>query len=213
MAKIPEDQLKRAPWVISAGSSDELRRRYDLWAETYDTDLEQVDAYRAPQRVAEKLAEFAVPSGEVLDIACGTGLCGAAFHRAGFNNLTGIDYSEKMLDLARKRGVYKSLRVADLNNPLDFDDNTFHAAAIVGLSLHFPPEAYHEIGRVLAPGGLIFFCGDGPIFARRGMRAVCDQYVAAGKWALVEETEPFKPLPVSEPSLDYQIFIHQIIEK
>ena len=213
MARIPKEQAERAPWVISAESSEELRKRYDEWAETYDSDLEDVDAYRAPQMVAEKLVEFGVPSGEVLDIACGTGLTGAAFHEAGFTNLTGIDYSENMLAQARKRNVYKSLRIADLNNPLAFDDNVFHAVTVVGLSLHFPPQAYHEIGRVLAPGGLIFFCGDGPSFTERGMRAVCDSYVNAGKWVLVEETEPFKPLPVSEPSLDYRIFIHQVIDK
>lgn len=213
MAGIPKDQDKRAPWVISADTSDELRKRYDEWAETYDADLEDVDAYRAPQMVAEKLVEFGVPDGELLDIACGTGLCGAAFHAAGFTNLTGIDYAEKMLAQARKRDIYKSLRVADLNQPLAFDDNVFHAVTIVGLSLHFPPAAYHEIGRVLSPGGLIFFCGDGPSFEERGMRAVTDQYVNAGKWMLVEETEPFKPLPVSEPGLDYRIFIHQVIDK
>jgi len=213
MGRIPKDQEKRAPWVISADTSEELRARYDEWADTYDCDLEEVDAYQAPQKTAEKLAEYGVPEAEVLDIACGTGLSGAAFHKAGFTNLTGIDYSEKMLAVARKRGIYRSLRIADLNEPLAFDDNIFHAATVVGLSLHFPPDAYHEIGRVLAPGGLILYCGDGPAFTGRGMRAICDTYVAAGKWVLVEETEAFKPLPVSEPGLDYQIIIHQILDK
>ena len=210
---LPEDQAKRAPWVISADSSDELRRRYDLWAETYDTDLEEVDSYLAPKRVTEKLLEFAVPEGKLLDIACGTGLCGAAFHQAGFTNLTGIDYAPNMLELAEKRGLYNALQVADLHEPLPFDDNTFHTVTVVGLSLHFPPAAYHEIGRVLSPGGLVFYCGDGPSFDERGMRAVCDSYVSAGKWVLVEEGEPFPPLPVSEPALSYQIFIHQVIDK
>lgn len=213
MARIPTEQDKRAPWVISADSSEELRKRYDEWAETYDTDLEDVDAYHAPQKVAELVRELGVPDGELLDIACGTGLCGAAFHKAGFTNLTGIDYSENMLAQARKLDIYKSLRVADLNQPLAFDDNIFHAVTVVGLSLHFPPAAYHEIGRVLSPGGLVFFCGDGPSFEERGMRAVTDSYVKAGKWMLVEETEPFKPLPVSEPDLDYRIFVHQVIDK
>ena len=45
------------------------------------------------------------------------------------------------------------------------------------------------------------------------MRAICDAYVASGKWTLVEETESFKPLPNSEPGLDYRIIIHQVIDK
>ncbi|MEM1050270.1 MAG: class I SAM-dependent methyltransferase [Pseudomonadota bacterium] len=213
MGDLPKDQAKRAPWVISADTSDELRARYDQWAETYDSDLEDVDAYAAPQMVAEKLSEFAVPDGAVLDVACGTGLCGKAYHAAGFENLTGIDYSQNMLALAGKRGVYRDLQQADLNDPLAFDDNTFHAVTVVGLSLHFPPAAYHEFARVLSPGGLIFYCGDETSFEERGMRALCEAYVAAGKWVDVEETASFKPLPVSEPGLDYRIFIHQVIDK
>ena len=43
MPDLPKDQKQRAPWVISAETSDELRRRYDQWAETYDADLEEVE--------------------------------------------------------------------------------------------------------------------------------------------------------------------------
>ena len=158
-----------------------------------DADLEEVDSYVAPQKTVKKLAEFAVPSGEVLDIACGTGLCGMAFHDAGFLNLTGIDYSENMLALAQKRGVYGTLRQADLNERLPFDDNSFHAATIVGLSLHLPAESYHEIGRVLKPGGLIFYCGDEQAFDERGVRAVICQPPTGGVIELVEVVDPSKP--------------------
>ncbi|MEM8812131.1 MAG: methyltransferase domain-containing protein, partial [Pseudomonadota bacterium] len=103
MGDIPEDQTARTHWVISADTPEELRRRYDLWAETYDADLEEVDGYAAPQKVAEKLAEWAVPTGEVLDVACGTGLCGLAFQKAGFTNLTGVDYAENMVAKAAGR--------------------------------------------------------------------------------------------------------------
>ena len=83
MAGLPKDQQERAPWVISAETSDELRQRYDLWADTYDADLEDVDAYRAPQMVSDKLVEFGAPDGEVLDIACGTGFAGRRFTKLG----------------------------------------------------------------------------------------------------------------------------------
>ena len=117
-----------------------------------------------------------------------------------------------MLELARKRNVYKNLRVADLNVPLAFDDSVFHAVTIVGLSLHFPPEAYHEIGRVLSPGGLVFSAVMAHIRGTRnagGLRFLCEirEVVVGG------ENGAFKPLPVSEPGLDYRIFIHQIIDK
>jgi len=49
----------------------------------------------------------------VLDLGCGTGLCGPLF-RPLAATLAGVDLSPAMIDKARRRGVYDRLEVGDL---------------------------------------------------------------------------------------------------
>lgn len=46
---------------------------------------------------------------EILDLGCGTGLVGQHLNDRGFCNITGLDVSEKMLDQAAEKNVYKKL--------------------------------------------------------------------------------------------------------
>jgi len=46
---------------------------------------------------------------EVLDFGCGTGLVGQCLNQKGFRNVSGIDVSEKMLELAGQKNSYKQL--------------------------------------------------------------------------------------------------------
>jgi ubiquinone/menaquinone biosynthesis methyltransferase len=70
----------------------------------------------------------------VLDIACGTGdICFKLQKKYSKNNLniTGIDFSENMLDIARKKNKYKNIEFlkADALN-LPFEDNFFDAITL-----------------------------------------------------------------------------------
>jgi len=49
-----------------------------------------------------------------VDFACGTGLVGEHLKSAGFNKIFGIDVSEKMLDIAKEKNIYTSLRQLEL---------------------------------------------------------------------------------------------------
>lgn len=51
---------------------------------------------------------------QVVDFGCGTGLVGEAMKKAGFENVTGIDCSEGMLQIAEKKDVYRSLELSML---------------------------------------------------------------------------------------------------
>ena len=41
----------------------------------------------------------------VLDVAAGTGIAGEGLARAGFNNITALDFSPEMLKVAEKKGA------------------------------------------------------------------------------------------------------------
>uniref|UniRef100_UPI00321725B8 bifunctional demethylmenaquinone methyltransferase/2-methoxy-6-polyprenyl-1,4-benzoquinol methylase UbiE n=1 Tax=uncultured Draconibacterium sp. TaxID=1573823 RepID=UPI00321725B8 len=100
---------------------------------------------------------------KILDIATGTGDFAVAASKLGNVSITGIDISEGMLNVARKKIAKKKLenqirfRKADSEN-LPFDSDTFDAA-IVGFGVrNFEnlEKGLSEILRVIRPGGVFF---------------------------------------------------------
>lgn len=92
-----------------------VAREFDSFAKSFDGVLKGL-GYRAPELVVKTVAErLGPPAGdqEVLDLGCGTGLCGPliAPYKA---NLVGIDLSNGMLERAEKLKCYDSLRAAEL---------------------------------------------------------------------------------------------------
>ena len=118
--------------IYSVARGDEMRRYYDDWADSYDSDLEQND-YRTPARCAQALARF-VPdrAAPVLDFACGTGISGEAMAEAGFTVIDGTDISDGMLHKARSKGVYRELWLCAADRPLDTGGRDYTAIVAVG---------------------------------------------------------------------------------
>ncbi len=90
-------------------SLEDTKRLYADWAETYDTSFATEMDFTLPQSVAEAFVA-AGGAGPVLDFGCGTGLLGAHLARLGIAGpLDGADLSTEMLDVARRKGVYRDL--------------------------------------------------------------------------------------------------------
>ena len=101
-------------------------------------------------------AESVVRSGdEVLDACCGTGDLAIAAARAG-GRVTGLDFSEQMLERARKKAPELEWLSGDLLQ-LPFADASFDAAT-VGFGVRNVEDlerALAELRRVLRPGGRV----------------------------------------------------------
>ncbi|MBR8742480.1 class I SAM-dependent methyltransferase [Nocardiopsis sp. MG754419] len=128
---------------------------YDGFAEAYAADNEsnlQNAYYERPAMVA--LAGD-VTGHRILDAGCGAGPLAAALRDRGAE-VTGIDGSAAMLDLARRRlGDDTDLREVDLRDPLPFADGAFDDV-VASLVLHYLEDwgpTLTEIRRVLRPGG------------------------------------------------------------
>ena len=96
-----------------------VRHLFDQFSSDYDARmLGQLD-YGAPG-ILRALADLTgiVAPRRILDLGCGTGLCGAAFRDLA-RRLDGIDLSPAMIEKARARGIYDTLQVADLETALD----------------------------------------------------------------------------------------------
>lgn len=92
-----------------------VRHLFDQFSADYDVRMLSHLSYRAPV-ILRELAQLVMPGRNqlvVLDLGCGTGLSGEAFQdRAGA--LDGIDLSPAMIGKARARGIYRHLKVGDI---------------------------------------------------------------------------------------------------
>ena len=87
---------------------------FDQYAGHFDSHLLGVLAYRVPALLAAAIARHRTgPACTSLDLGCGTGLC-APHLRPYSSHLSGVDLSEKMLEKARKTGLYDDLHCADI---------------------------------------------------------------------------------------------------
>jgi predicted TPR repeat methyltransferase len=118
---------------------------FDDWAPTYDHDLVNEMGYVADAEVCRKL-EALVPDRQarILDAGCGTGLVGRRLRKAGYTEIHGSDYSQKMLDEARASGAYRSLQQHDLTRPIE-TDQPYDAAIVVGVFAFSQPSAEHLV--------------------------------------------------------------------
>jgi demethylmenaquinone methyltransferase/2-methoxy-6-polyprenyl-1,4-benzoquinol methylase len=98
-------------------------------------------------------AAVVAPGDDVLDACCGTGDLALAAERAG-GRVTGLDFSERMLERARRKsGTVRWVRGDALALP--FPDASFDAATVgFGIRNVADLEAgLGELARVLRPGG------------------------------------------------------------
>ena len=94
------------------------------------------------------------PGDRVLDAACGTGDLALADRRAGAVTVTGVDFSQRMLEQARRKAPSLDWVEGDLL-ALPFGDGEFDAAT-VGFGVRNVADlegALAELRRVLRPGG------------------------------------------------------------
>lgn len=134
-------------------AADEVRGMFDRIAPVYDL-MNRVMTAGLDQRWRRLTAEAVVgPGDRVLDACCGTGDLALACARAG-GRVTGLDFSERMLERARRKGPELEWVQGDLL-ALPFEDGAFDAVT-VGFGVRNVEDvalAFRELRRVLEPGG------------------------------------------------------------
>ncbi len=156
---------------------------YDGFAQAYADDNESnlVNAYYERPAMLELAGD--VRGRRVLDAGCGSGLLASEL-RANGARVTGFDASPAMVDLARNRlGRDVAIQVADLTEPLPFDDAAFDDV-VASLVLHYLRDwttPLAELRRVLEPGGRLLLSVNHPaIFKLANLDA---DYFALTEWS------------------------------
>jgi ubiquinone/menaquinone biosynthesis C-methylase UbiE len=208
--ELPDDPASRVAWVIRAPTQDELKRRYDLWARCYDSDIGKPEDYLAPTATAEVAKAHLDPDARILDAGAGTGLSGQALKEAGFSDLTALDFAEDMLAVAAGKGIYKETIAADLSRQTALDDNAFDAVITVGTVSQVPAESFREYVRVTNPGGKIIMTVWPQAFEERGYAAIQAAFERDGHLSLIEKGAPFQGLPTTEPEIVYEVWVFEV---
>lgn len=149
-----------------------IENLFDNYADGFDRSLLSL-GYKIPEQLFEAIVSVrGGGSGDVVDLGCGTGMCGP-FLRTIARTLVGVDLSAKMLEKATGRSVYDQLIKAEIVNflrrstgPWDLivaadvfiylgDLDPVFAAAKAALRsgghLSFSVEAHNGVGFVIRP--------------------------------------------------------------
>lgn len=171
---------------------------YDEWAGVYDSTNDEV-GYASPRRSVEALIDnISSPSSagklRIFDAGCGTGLVGDCLARSSLAEkfvLDGVDLSAGMLALARKKGVYRDLETADLNERIPQPDESYDAVVCVGTLTkgHVGPKVLGEFARLTAKSGLVVATVHSEIWESGGFKAEVEGLHAEGTVEIVSTDE------------------------
>ena len=128
--------------------------------EIYDKNAKEY-AQKTAHIPPEERGEFpnlVKPGGKILDAGCGPGRDCAYFLEKGFQ-VVGVDLSEKLLEISRKKAPRATFHKQDLRS-LKFPHNSFDAiwacASLVHLKRFEVPKVLHDFYSSLKPGGVLF---------------------------------------------------------
>jgi predicted TPR repeat methyltransferase len=140
---------------------ENVERYFDDFAETFDQHLVEKLEYKTPEIINLSVRSLIGPEHEeldVLDIGCGTGLCGPLFRDLA-RTLTGSDLSELMLEKAKQRGVYDKLVSGDMLDFLNPISDAYDLIIAVDVFVYIVDLAqiFMAAAQALRSGGLFAF--------------------------------------------------------
>jgi ubiquinone/menaquinone biosynthesis C-methylase UbiE len=143
-------------------TADQVQRAYEESANQYEKKIWFDQYILGVARLRKKLLSKA--TGKILEVACGTGQNFPLF--APNSEITAVDLSSKMLEIARENATKHRLRVnlavMDAEH-LEFPDGNFDTVVSTLSTCTFPDavKALQEMKRVCRPDGLILLLEHG----------------------------------------------------
>lgn len=131
-------------------SKKEIINFFDAKAQSWDKN-EKKKTYSIAQKIILKYIKL-YKYDNVLDVGCGTGIC-YPYLKKRFKNYTGIDISEKMIEIAKKK--FKSNFINGDFNRYKFKSNYFDLVIFFNSFPHFEPkeDTFKKAYRILKKNG------------------------------------------------------------
>jgi demethylmenaquinone methyltransferase/2-methoxy-6-polyprenyl-1,4-benzoquinol methylase len=142
--------------MSSAGrlAEPQVEAMFDRIASVYDL-MNSVMTAGMHQRWRERAVDLSANPKRALDVATGTGDLAIALRERGAE-VVGIDFAEKMLEIARQKAPDIDFRTGNAL-ALEFADNEFDAATVGFGARNFDDleRGLSEMARVVKPGGRV----------------------------------------------------------
>ena len=149
--------------ALDSSSCEFIKVTFDAFAESFDDTLRGLD-YQAPLLIDNKLSELLKSSifkkYHILDLGCGTGLCGIHLKKyASYKGLIGVDLSEKMLAEAEKKDIYSKLFCDDICHYLESSSYLFQVITASDVLTYFGDlsKVFVRVSKSLTPNGFFVF--------------------------------------------------------
>ena len=144
----------------SRASNAFVEKTFDAFAGSFEAKLASL-AYRAPDLVVAALAGAGIATEgrlEILDIGCGTGLCGPLL-RPYASRLVGVDLSAGMLVHAGEKNVYTDLQRCEATEYVRAQHDAFDVIVSADTLVYFGDlsELCTATAGALRPSGLLVF--------------------------------------------------------
>jgi len=137
-----------------------VQHLFDHYALHYDAHLTNLLDYKVPEQIYEAIEIDTNADNlqwKILDLGCGTGLCGALFKNRA-KELIGVDISPQMIDMAEKKNIYDKLITADIQKTItEFYDVDLIVAADVLTYIGDLEMLFKNIKNSLKIGGIFTF--------------------------------------------------------
>lgn len=159
------DQIRYALASLGVGTApdtapaDYVEALFDMYSHNFDEHLVERLAYRTPELLHAELLRANPPSGvDVIDLGCGTGLCGPLL-RPLAQCLVGVDLSGLMLAKARELGLYDELVQGDLAGVLNERPQSLDIAVAADVFVYIGDldAVFAATATALRPRGLFAF--------------------------------------------------------
>lgn len=158
---------------------------FDDLSKDFDLHLEQL-GYRTPELLKEMVISLSDESENfdfAIDLGCGTGLSGIQFRQMA-KHFTGIDLSQKMVELARAKNIYDELFRGDVCQYLDSSQHQYDLFIATDVFIYIGElsEIFRKVRAHAKPGSLFVFStevesGQGYVLRPSGRYAHSRNYI------------------------------------
>ena len=196
--------------VYKEKNSTRLKKHYRVWASEYDKDL-NAWGYAYPRELKKILIDKIRinKNAKILDAGCGTGYVAETLKDLNFSNIVGLDYSQDMLNIAKKKKIYKRLIKQSLNKKTNLRSNQFNAVLCTGVltSGHVGPVAIKELIRLTKKKGYLILSISESIYEKFGFRKEIEK--RANDISKIFISKPFIALPNHKSSARSRMYLFQ----
>lgn len=177
-----------------------VEKYFDKVCKDYESAM-RLWGYCVPEVVSTTLIEHAnlkpYKDLKIIDLGCGAGAVGQALHKKGFTNLCGADISEGMIGIAQEKGIYSTIKKANLLKELPFEKESFDVAISSAVTTYLDSSALMHWIPILKKGGILCVVHKASVWPKWVEEQ--ERLEKAGTWKLVfSSKDPVPYLPSLE---------------